>query len=152
VQFDDVQRTSTQPDAGRCSRSAPEVQVNESRRAPGSSEVSQQPRQDRRLRSSHDARPGEGNKLTVSQLQPRAVVDQPATRRVEACSRQIPSVVAAGPRMDRAARVVFAAWVWHPQAASRAAASGRACAEQVYGMIRPRPILSGPINEYEPTA
>ena len=68
--FDDVQRTSTQPDAGRCSRSAPDVLVNESRRAPGSSEVSQQSRQDRRLRSSHDARPGEGNKLTVSQLQP----------------------------------------------------------------------------------
>ena len=35
VQFDHVQRTSTQPDAGRCSRSAPEVPVNESHRAPG---------------------------------------------------------------------------------------------------------------------
>ena len=35
VQFEYVQRSSTQPDAGRCSRSAPEVPVNESHRAPG---------------------------------------------------------------------------------------------------------------------
>ncbi len=45
MQFDDVQRTSTQPDAGRCSRSAPEVRVKASRRARGSSEVRQRVRQ-----------------------------------------------------------------------------------------------------------
>jgi len=73
---------STQPDAGQCSRSAPEILVNESHRTAGSSQASQQCRGRAVVHAPTAAvEPATATRRAVSQPHRRpSVVDQAATR------------------------------------------------------------------------